>query len=165
MKAGIIAALALLQACASAPREQPVTLAPNAPADRPVRITTDTAQARLFALMEPYVREARASYPEAKRRYLAGLSPGHTFFVTTRLYDAEGRMEQVFIAVDRIADGRITGRIWNDIRTVRGFARGQAHTYPEAELVDWLITRPDGTEEGNFVGKFIDAYQQGRIPR
>jgi hypothetical protein len=26
-------------------------------------------------------------------------------------------------------------------------------------LLDWLITRPDGTEEGNVVGKFIDTYR------
>jgi hypothetical protein len=29
----------------------------------------------------------------------------------------------------------------------------------EAELLDWLITKPDGSEEGNVVGKFLDTYR------
>jgi hypothetical protein len=161
----LLAAALAVAPCAAAAAQEPVHLAPNAPKDQPVSVSTDTAQARLMALMEPYAQRARASYPDARGRYLAGLPPRHTFFVTTRLYDADGRMEQVFVVVDRIADGRITGRIWNDINTVRGFARGQTVTFGEAELVDWLIARPDGTEEGNFVGKFIDDYQRGRIPR
>lgn len=31
-------------------------------------------------------------------------------------------------------------------------------TFPETDMLDWPITRPDGTEEGNFVGKFLDTY-------
>jgi hypothetical protein len=26
----------------------------------------------------------------------------------------------------------------------------------EPVLIDWLITKPDGSEEGNVVGKFLD---------
>jgi hypothetical protein len=28
-----------------------------------------------------------------------------------------------------------------------------------ADVLDWLITRSDRSEQGNFVGKFLDAYQ------
>ena len=27
------------------------------------------------------------------------------------------------------------------------------------EVLDWTISKPDGTEEGNFVGKFLDTYR------
>jgi ketosteroid isomerase-like protein len=157
-------AVALLHAGALA-AQQTVQLSPAAPPDRPVATRSDSAHAALMRLMEPYAQQARASYPQARERYLAGLPAGQSFFVTTRLRDAAGHVEQVFVAVDRIAEGRITGRIWNDVNLVRGFARGQAYTFPETELVDWLIAHPDGTEEGNFVGRFIDDYQRGRIPR
>jgi hypothetical protein len=153
-------ALSLALALPAAAQERPVYVAPNAPADAPVTVTNDTMQARFFALIEPQSVRARASYPEAKARFLAGLPAGQSFFTVTRLRDAEGRWEQVFIAVDSIHGGKITGRIWNDINVVRGFRAGQSHTFSEAELVDWLITRPDGTEEGNFVGKFIDELRR-----
>ena len=43
-------------------------LAPNAPVDRPG--ATDSAQTAAFeAAIAPYVAEARASWPAAKRRY------------------------------------------------------------------------------------------------
>ena len=39
---------------------------------------------------------------------------------------------------------------------------GDPYTFPEGELVDWLITHPDGSEEGNVVGKFLDEWQKTR---
>jgi hypothetical protein len=157
----LLAAVILLNvACATGGR-QSVYTPPNAPEDRPVAATAETRN-ELYALMEPYIAQARATYPEAKARFLAGLPPRHTFLAVTRLRDAEGHTEQVFIAVDRIRDGKITGRIQNDIRLVQGFENGQVHTFPEGELVDWVISKPDGSEEGNFVGKFLDEYNQRR---
>jgi hypothetical protein len=162
MRSPLLAAvLSLALGGAAAAQKRPVNVAPGAPQDRPVSVSTDSAQARFLALIEPHSAQARATYPAAKARFLAGLPAGQSFFAVTRLHDAEGRFEQVFIAVDHIKAGRITGRIWNDINTVRGYRVGQTYTFPEAELVDWLITRPDGSEEGNFVGKFIEELQRG----
>lgn len=45
---------------------------------------------------------------------------------------------------------------------VTGYKRGDPHDLPEAEIVDWLISRPDGSEEGNVVGKFLDEWQKTR---
>ena len=70
-----------------------------------------------------------------------------------------GAFEQVFIAVRSIEGGTIRGKIWSEIATVRGYRFGDAYAFPETELLDWLITHPDGTEEGNEVGKFLDTYQ------
>ena len=30
---------------------------------------------------------------------------------------------------------------------------------PELEVLDWTVSKPDGTEDGNFVGKFLDTYK------
>lgn len=106
----------------------------------------------------PFVAQARATYPAARERFLAGLPPRHTFFVVTRLRDARGRQEQVFVAADSIRDGRIAGRIWSRVGIVEGYRLGQPIDVPEAELLDWMIARPDGSEEGNVVGKFLDTY-------
>src|SRR5207237_10623773 len=104
-------------------------------------------------------------YPEAKRRYLTGLPAGQHFFVVTNLRDGSGTSEQVFIAVVLIKDNRITGRIASDILGVKGFKNGDPYSFPESELVDWLITNPDGTEDGNVVGKFLDEWQKSRPRR
>jgi hypothetical protein len=38
----------------------------------------------------------------------------------------------------------------------RGSWSRRGYSFQESELVDWLISRPDGSEEGNVVGKFLD---------
>ncbi|MHA3775650.1 hypothetical protein ACXR0O_29400 [Verrucomicrobiota bacterium sgz303538] len=134
-------------------------LAPNAPIDKPVR-GTDAQMTAFERAIAPHVAKARSTYPEAKKRYLAGLPPKHTFFLTTRLHDKTGNFEQVFIAVDSIKDGKVTGTISSDINVVSGYKRGDRYTFPETELLDWPISKPDGTEEGNFVGNFLDTYRQ-----
>ena len=112
--------------------------------------------------MAPYVAQARASYPAARERFRVGLLPGHTFFVTTRLHDAAGREEQAFVVVDSITNGMIAGRIASQIGVVQGFRYGQPYSFPETDLVDWMVSRPDGSEEGNVVGKFLDSYTPPR---
>lgn len=134
-------------------------LAPNAPRDAPVDVTHECMLQEMDLAIRPYIAEARASWPKARARYLAGLPAGHSFFVTALLVDDSDRREQVFIAVDEIHHGTISGRIWNRIGIVRGYNHGDRYRFAEAELRDWTITRPDGTEEGNFVGKFLETYE------
>jgi hypothetical protein len=64
-----------------------------------------------------------------------------------------------FLAADSLARDSIFGRIWSQITVVRGYRLRDRHGVAEAELLDWLITKPDGSEEGNVVGKFLDTYQ------
>ena len=109
--------------------------------------------------MKPYVAQARATYPAAKQRFLSGLPTGSAFFLTVRLTDPQERIEQVFIKVDKIENDRVTGKIWSDIKRVSGYSLGQTYEFPEQDLLDWLISNSDGTEEGNFVGKFLDTWQ------
>jgi hypothetical protein len=158
----IVFLLALLFGCATSALSQETNklpvLAPNAPADKsqPVR---STEQKALDDAIKPYVEKARKTYPGAKERFLAGLPPKHVFFVTTRLHDSAGHWEQVFIAVQEIKDGIIKGLIASDIETVSGYKAGDKYSFPESELLDWTVSKPDGTEEGNFVGKFLDTYK------
>ena len=139
-------------------QQKPSSLAANAPDDRPQNV--DREQVRKFEVaIKPYVEKARNTYPEARKRYLAGLPPKNVFSVTARLYDAAGRFEQVFIEVKEIKDGIIKGVIISDVQLVTKYKYGDAYSFPEAELIDWTISKPDGTEEGNFVGNFLDTYK------
>ncbi len=131
----------------------------NAPQDQPFS-STGSETLRMLEAIKPYLEKARESYPDAKRRFLAGLPAEQSFFITTRLRDSNGDLEQVFIAVERIEQGNITGRIWNKILRIKGYKLGDRCTFPESQLIDWTITHPDGSEEGNFVGNFLDEYQK-----
>jgi len=145
----------------SAPTNLPPNpqLSPNAPQDKPGHLEGKAETEEYEVAIAPYVDKGRKTYPEAKKRYLAGLPAGQNFFVVTKLRDDSGRFEQVFVAVASIKDDRITGRIASVIVGVKGFKNGDPYTFPESELVDWLITHPDGSEEGNVVGKFLDEWQ------
>jgi hypothetical protein len=45
------------------------------------------------------------------------------------------------------------------VNIVRGYSYRQPYAFPVADLVDWMVARPDGSEEGNEVGKFMDTYE------
>ena len=133
-------------------------LAPAPPADQPVEIQVERAAA-IDAAIAPYVAEARKTYPAAKSRFLQRLPPGQIFFVTAQLRDANGRSERVFVRVAEIRGAVLSGTIASQIMLVDGFKTGQNYSVNEADILDWLIAKPDGSEEGNFVGKFLDSYR------
>jgi hypothetical protein len=152
-------AVPLVLALLAAPmRAQEPHLAPNAPADRPQNLDS-VRWARLDSAMAPYIARARVTYPDAKRRYLAGLASGESLFLTIRLVDSAGHREQVFIAVDSIRGAAVFGKIWSHVALVQGYRYRQPYSFTEDRVLDWLISKPDGSEEGNFVGEFLDTYQ------
>jgi uncharacterized protein YegJ (DUF2314 family) len=93
---------------------------------------------------------------------LAGLPVGYSFFLTTVLRDKAGREEQMFVGVRSIKRGVVSGVLANDPAWVSGYKNGDPYTFPEKEMLDWTITRPDGTEEGNVVGNFLETYHKQR---
>ena len=162
-KSVLLLVVLTLVTCSVAIAQQPtptreVYVAPNAPKDKPVNARESEAE-QIEAAIKPYIEKARTTYPEAKARFLKGLPPKHTFFITTRLTDSSKRIEQVFIAVNEIKEGKVSGAIASEIHLVSGYKFGDTYTFAESELIDWTISKPDGTEEGNFVGNFLDSYQ------
>jgi hypothetical protein len=137
-------------------------LSPDAPADRPHAVYDENELHAYEQAIAPYVAKAKETWPDAKRRFLAGLPPHHIFSVTTRLYDAQGHAEFVFVRVQWIKDGIISGQIATQLELIRAYKPGDPYSFREENLLDWTISRPDGTEEGNVVGKFLDTYQAAR---
>ncbi len=157
MKA-LIFCLMLLAGAAAFAQDAPPTL--NAPSDRPKAMETDAAYAAYERATAPYIAEARRSYPDAKHRFLSGQLATSPFFVTIRLSE-DGRYEDVFVRVLVIDEktGDISGKIANEIQSLRKYQNGQRIITHEADIRDWTIVNPDGTEEGNVVGKFLEHYQ------
>lgn len=59
----------------------------------------------------------------------------------------------------RIRRGIIEGQIWSEINVVSGFQTNDDYRFPEAQVIDWVITAPDGTEEGNLIAKWLDDHR------
>jgi uncharacterized protein YegJ (DUF2314 family) len=139
--------------------------AQQAATDKPILVTTaaeegpvDAAQSMaLFdQLIAKPMKEALRTLPQAKKRFQAGLKPGETFYLTTRVVDADGRFEQVFVQVKQWEDTYVQGTIANTLQTVRDYATGQTLEFTTNAVYDWTIVRADGSEEGNYVGKFLE---------
>jgi uncharacterized protein YegJ (DUF2314 family) len=124
--------------------------------------------AEMDRLAAPYVAKARATYPAAKKRFLAGLPPGYKFLVMLRFFKRDERTgkaiagEDMLVQVERIEKGRIIGRLANAPVLVRNVKYGESVSRPESEVTNWIIEHPDRSEEGNFVGKFMEKHFKGR---
>ena len=138
----------------------------KAPPDKPVWTEGDAAIAYDKAI-QPYVAKARATYPGARKRFLAGLPPGWKFAVSYRLLQKDDasrqiRFEDVFVTVNRISNGAIRGTISNHVNMVANYREGQTITFPESKIMNWVFIRPDGSEEGNILGNFLEHYKPRR---
>jgi hypothetical protein len=45
------------------------------------------------------------------------------------------------------------------VSLLRNYETGQTFSVKESEIDNLVIVRPDGSEEGNYVGKFLDHYK------
>jgi len=140
-------ALAFALAAASASAQ---SLAPRTPPDITAFVTPAELKA-LDAAMTPHAERARAAFPAARDRFLAGLRKGETLFVTARLYDERTWSELAAIRVSAVSGGIVEGRIWSKPRVAIGYRFGDAYALPDDHLIDWVLVHADGTEEGNFV--------------
>ncbi|MBC7922337.1 MAG: DUF2314 domain-containing protein [Ferruginibacter sp.] len=134
-------------------------LSPDAPPDKPFDVT-DKQMEEYEKAIAPYVAQARRTLPEAKRKYTSGLGLGQTFFLTIRIYDPDKNFEQVFVRITEWKGKTIAGVIASELNVVTSYRAGEKIKFKKAEVLDWLIAHPDGSEEGNFVGNFLDTYRK-----
>lgn len=136
------------------------TAAAGRPQDRVARLGPGGVS---LSDLEPYVRQARATLGDAKKRFLGGLGPGQRLYLTTRITEPNG-LEQVFVEVVAWEDAAIRTRIDSHLEVAKRHHRGEALTIHEKDVLDWTIVHPDGREEGNFVGKYLDTRTGGAQP-
>lgn len=129
------------------------------PVDKPVAVTSAEGEKKFEEAIAPYVKKARETLPKAKKRYLKGLPKGEQFFVTTKLYGPDGKYEQVFVKVTSWKKEEIKGLLTSNVDFIPNHKWGEKITCREADVLDWLISKPDGSEEGNLVGRFLDTHQ------
>lgn len=115
---------------------------------------------RLREIVEKLSADALKTWPDVKKRFVDGLPDRHSLFVTLLLSEPGGGSEYVFVAVDEIVGGKIRGRVWNDVQVVKGLHVRAPIEIPEGAISDWMIAKPDGSEEGNVIGNYIDTQEQ-----
>lgn len=121
--------------------------------EMPVAATRLALQLATAATLPPApLKEARRTLAQARQRFNRSLPAGDQLFVTaTLLDDAANRVPQL-VQVQSWQDGRVSGRLVGT-----NLPEGNNHEeFDEADVVDWLILHPDESEEGNYVGKFLD---------
>ena len=133
-------------------------LSSNAPQDKVMPVYNGQLK-QMDSILAPYISQAKSSYGQAKERFLKGLPSGEAFFVVTRIFDTDGKFEQVFMRVKNYKADNVSGIIANDLSTVKEYKVNQLIVFKEIQVLDWLITKPDGSEEGNFIGKYLDTKQ------
>lgn len=150
----------LALAIATAAHGQSAGSISNAPEDRPRADDSNEASTAFERAAAPYIAQARETYPDVKRRFLSGQLSTSRLYVTVTLSE-NGRYEHSFIRVLYIDEksGDISGKIANEIQLLHNYRNDQRIIVHEADIRDWTIVNPDGSQEGNVVGKFTDRYQ------
>ena len=130
------------------------------PEDKPRRFRDrppDKGKAEQIAL-------AIESLPKAKERFLNGLPEGFTFHVTILLTDGLGRAENAFVRVTKWDSNEISGSLATELNLIRAHRKGESLRFPDSRVIDWMILAPDGSEEGNFIGKYFDSLLYCKTP-
>ena len=88
----------------------------------------------IVRMRQPYVEEARRTYPQAKARFRSGLPAGYSFFVTIDLYE-NNIPENAYMAVRKISDGKVTAVLATKLIEVKSYQYGKPYVFPESEVV------------------------------
>jgi uncharacterized protein YegJ (DUF2314 family) len=116
--------------------------------DMPIAIDTS-----FEALLDQYVQKAKMSLQYFDEQFE---KPGdRTFYIVTRIYKNE-LYEQVFVKLGSIHEEVYVGLIVSEPMGKVDFKKGEIIQVSTEDVVDWCIVNPDGTEEGNLLGKAAD---------
>ena len=126
----------------------------------PQDIPTLHKKKELEAHLAPHIATARKTLTSAKERFLQGFPEGYLFYVTIALKDAANNAENVYIRVLQWKENKVTGLLATQLlapKLKNLYQYGQKMEIEEKDVIDWTITDSKGTEEGNFIGKFLDS--------
>ncbi len=139
-----------IPALAQVPAPVVLTAASAPAAVRPALARDDSA------LADP-VREALRTLPQAKKKFLAGLPSGDQFLLSVRVAASDTSFRQV--------SARVLGWHGNTVQALllpdeASSAEPTPVSFPETAVVDWMLLRASGREEGNYVGRYLEVDQR-----
>ena len=105
--------------------------------------------------MKPHIAKARKTLPLIKQRYQQRLPEGEQLVLTVELYDPDGSFELVPVKVQDWYADQILGSIAGRLFILQSYRQGDYLNFKEDAVADWMITKPDGSKEGDYVGRFL----------
>lgn len=113
----------------------------------------------------PYFEKAKKTFPAIKKKYIAGdyIREKRQLNVQINLVDKDGTKEMAFIVVTWCAGNRFQGIVANDIQLLREYKYGDTVSFVQDQVKNWVVVDSLGNEEGNFVGKAIEAFDSGIV--
>ena len=100
--------------------------------------------------------EARKRLPALRETFLADSKPGSLLLLKAPFETPDGGNEWMWIEVsDWSAEEAIRGTLQNQPANIPELDAGQQVTIRTAEVFDYLLKKPDGSEEGNETGRII----------
>ncbi len=115
--------------------------------------------------IEPYIEKARATFPEVKKKYIAGdyVRENRQLEVQIELADKDGTKEMVFLVVTQCLGNRFQGIVVNEVQLLKEYKEGYAVSFSQDQVKNWVVMDSKGNEEGNYVGKAIEAFDSGIV--
>lgn len=134
------------------------------PQDNPMKIHAGNRD-KFAQMIAPYIEMAKRTFPDVKKKFLAGVyQKVHRILqVQITLSDKNGLNEMTFMKVLGCKGDLFQGTVNNDLRIVKGYAAGDTVSFMQNEILNWVVVDAEGHEEGNFVGKAIDAIQYKNV--
>ncbi|HXB39789.1 MAG TPA: DUF2314 domain-containing protein [Bacteroidia bacterium] len=132
---------------------------PEGTKDKPVSVSNTDELKKLDKLIESPRKKAMKTLSKTKERYLKGLPKGETLYLTVRIFDKDGKFEQIYARVKTWEGDKISARIGNALGVVKEYKQGQLIEFKESDVLDWTIVNAKGEEEGNYIGKYIDKHR------
>ena len=116
-------------------------------------------------LIAPYIEKAKATFPAVKKKYIAGdyVREKRVLDVQINLVDKDGTKEMVFVFVTQCLGDRFQGIVTNEIQLLKEYKKGDEVSFTQDQIRNWVVVDSLGNEEGNFVGKAIEAFDSGIV--
>ncbi len=129
--------------------------------DIPTEIRSDVSN-EFEEAIAPEILKAQQNLAEVKRRFQNGLKNADTLYLTIRIADQYGHVEQVYVKAFLWRDATIMGQIANNLYSVSGYRRGQSISFDEGDILDWTLIDSSGKEYGNYLGRYAKKWLQER---
>ena len=121
--------------------------------DLPTEVKSEVSN-KFEEAIAPEILKAQQNLAEVKRRFLNGLKKDNKLYLTIRIADQYGNVEQVYIRTYLWKDSTVMGQISNNLYSVSGYRPGQTISFDESDILDWTLIDADGKEYGNYLGRF-----------
>ena len=99
---------------------------------------------------------AKLRFPELKKQLSDGLAPGYSIMVKAPFETDDGDNEWMWVEVTKWNETEMEGILQNDPLKIKNLKAGALIRFDESDVFDYLLSKPDGSFEGNETGKILE---------